>query len=110
MRELMSASLLIAGGVPGDDARQRGWVPAKLFEYLASGVPMLLVADPATDAAELVRDHPGVHVVPPGDVEGALAAVQAGLRENVQARDVAHLSREAGARTLAEILDRAVER
>jgi glycosyltransferase involved in cell wall biosynthesis len=109
MRELMSASMLIASGIPGDDARRRGWVPAKLFEYLASGLPVLYVADASTDAAQIMAGHAGVHVVAPGDVDGALAAVQTGLREGVQARDVAGLSREAGARTLAQILEQAVE-
>ena len=105
MRELMSASVLIASGVPGVDARRRGWVPAKLFEYLASGLPVVYVADADTDAAEILSGHAGVHVVAPGDVSGAVAAVRASLTDGVQQRDVAHLSREAGASRLAELLD-----
>jgi glycosyltransferase involved in cell wall biosynthesis len=110
MRELMSASVLIASGVPGDEPRQRGWIPAKLFEYLASGLPIVYVADPSTEAAALVSGHPAAHVVAPGNVEGALAAVQTALREDPQERDVSHLSREAGARRLAQILDQLVQR
>jgi glycosyltransferase involved in cell wall biosynthesis len=108
MRELMSASMLIASGIPGEQPAKRGWVPAKLFEYLASGLPVLYIADPETDAAQIMTGHPGVHVIAPGDVPGALVAVDAGLNDGVHIRDVAHLSREAGARTLAQILEQAI--
>jgi glycosyltransferase involved in cell wall biosynthesis len=108
MRELMSATMLIASGIRGADARRRGWVPAKIFEYLASGLPVLYVADATSDAAHILAGHAGVHLVAPGDVDGALAAVQVGLGEAVRQRDVSQLSREAGARKLAQILDAAV--
>ena len=108
MRELTSATMLIASGIHGDDPRRRGWVPAKVFEYLASGRPVLYMADPRTDAAKILSGHSGVHIVPPSDVGGALAAVQAGLEEPAQRRDVAHLTREAQAQSLAEILGAAI--
>lgn len=107
MRELMSASMLIASGIAGDHPAKRGWVPAKLFEYLASGIPMLYLGDPDTDAGRLLAGHAGVHVVRPGDVDGAMAALRAGLGGPDEARDVGHLSRAAGAATLAGILDSA---
>lgn len=107
MRELMSASMLIASGIAGDHPAKRGWVPAKLFEYLASGIPMLYLGDPDTDAGRLLAGHAGVHVVRPGDVDGAVGALRASLGGPDAARDVGHLSRAAGAATLAAILDNA---
>ena len=108
MREMMSASMLIASGIAGDEPAERGWVPAKLFEYVASGVPVLYVSPADTDAARLLDGRPGCRVVAPGDVDGVLGAVEIGLSEGDTARDVSDLSREARARSLAQILERAV--
>lgn len=108
MRELMSSSMLIASGIAGHHPARRGWIPAKLFEYLASGLPVLCIADRGTDAARLLTGQEGCHVVSAGDIDGALAAVRAGLAGGRHVRDVAHLSREAGAERLAQILERAV--
>ena len=106
MRELMSSSMLIASGAAGDHPAKRGWVPAKLFDYLASGLPVLYLAGPNTDAARLVAGQPGCHVVTPGDVDGTVEALRIGLASGDCARDVGDLSREARAGTLA-VLERA---
>jgi glycosyltransferase involved in cell wall biosynthesis len=106
--EMMSASMLVASGIKGGDAVARGWVPAKLFAYLASGVPLLYVSEPDTDAAALMNGQPGCYVVGHHDAEGALRALEEGLASPGFARDTEHLSRINGARTLAGILDRAV--
>jgi glycosyltransferase involved in cell wall biosynthesis len=108
MVELMSASMLIASGIKGEDPVARGWVPAKVFAYLASGLPVLYLSAPNTDAAALMRGQPGCYVVDQRDVEGALRALKGGLKGASYARDTEHLSRATGARLLAEILDRAV--
>jgi glycosyltransferase involved in cell wall biosynthesis len=107
MREVMSSSMLIASGVAGEHPAQRGWVPAKLFDYLASGLPVLFLADPDTDAARLLVGHAGVHVVRPGEVDATADALQAGLKVADYDREVGDLSRDARTRELAEILDRA---
>jgi hypothetical protein len=44
----MSSWMLIASGVAGEYAAQRGCVPAKLFDYLASGLPVCFLGDPGT--------------------------------------------------------------
>ena len=106
--EMMSASMLVASGIKGGDAVARGWVPAKLFAYLASGVPLLYVSALDTDAAALMRDQPGCYVVDHDDDDGALRAIEEGLSRPAFTRDTEHLNRVAGARTLAAILDRAV--
>lgn len=106
--EMMSATMLVASGIKGGDAVSRGWVPAKLFAYLASGVPLLYVSEPDTDAAALMDGQPGCYVVGHDDAEGALRALEKGLASPGFARDTEHLSRTNGTRTLAGILDRAV--
>jgi hypothetical protein len=108
MVELMSASMLVASGIKGEDPVARGWIPAKVFAYLASGLPVLYLSAPNTDAAALMRGQPGCYVVDHRDVEGALSALEGGLTGASYARDTEHLSRATGARLLAEILDRAV--
>ena len=106
--EMMSASMLVASGIKGGDPIARGWVPAKLFAYLASRVPMLYLSAPDTDAAALMRGQPGCYVVEHDDAEGALRALEEGLASESFPRDTEHLSRTTGARVLADILDRAV--
>jgi glycosyltransferase involved in cell wall biosynthesis len=107
MREMMSASMLVASGIAGDDPASRGWVPAKLFEYLASDLPVLYLSRRDTDAARMLDGRPGCHVVAPEDVEGTLKALESGLAGGDTPRDVTDLSREARARSLAQILEKA---
>jgi glycosyltransferase involved in cell wall biosynthesis len=102
------SSMLFTSGDVGRDAIARGWVPAKLFEYLATGLPILYVGDPAGDAWALLSGQPGCYVVEPADVEGITSALQAGLTgPRTHGREVSHLSRRAAAATLAAILDKA---
>jgi glycosyltransferase involved in cell wall biosynthesis len=107
MRLAGASSFLVASGLVGNDPIARGCVPAKLFEYLATGLPILYIGDGESDAAALLHAHPGCHVVDPSDVDAVLAALEAGRRGETYERDVESLSRRAGARKLAEILDQA---
>jgi glycosyltransferase involved in cell wall biosynthesis len=107
MKAMQSSSLLIASGFT-DDPMSRGVIPAKLFEYLASGLPILYFGDPADDAARLLDGQPGCYVVEPGDVAGALKALEAGLAPGRYERDAERFSRRNGARRLAEVLDDAL--
>lgn len=52
----------------------RGAVPSKLYEAMASGLAVVLVAD--GEAAGIVRQHEAGLVVSPGDVAGLAAALQ----------------------------------
>jgi hypothetical protein len=110
MRLAGASSLLVASGLAGTDHLARGCVPAKLFEYLATGLPILYIGDGESDAAGLLRAHPGCHVVDSSDVDAVLAALETGRRGETYERDVESLSRRAGARKLAEILDQASAR
>jgi hypothetical protein len=107
---LRSSSMAFASGELGRDPIARGTIPAKLAEYLASGLPILYVGDPAGDAAALLAGQPGCHVVEPGDEAGIVAAVGQGLATGRQDREVDPLSRRSGARLLAASLQAAVER
>jgi glycosyltransferase involved in cell wall biosynthesis len=51
-----------------------GAVPSKLYEAMASGRPVVLVA--SGEAAEIVREHRAGIVVEPGDLAGLARALQ----------------------------------
>jgi colanic acid biosynthesis glycosyl transferase WcaI len=61
-----------------------GAVPSKLYEAMASGRPVVLMA--AGEAAAIIRKHEAGVVVPPGDVPGLAAALRC-LAANPQLRD-----------------------
>ena len=71
--------------------------PVKLFEYMASGRPLVATDLPAV--AEVVRDGEHALLVPPGDAE-ALAAALLRLREDAALRQ--RLAANARARVLAD--------
>jgi colanic acid biosynthesis glycosyl transferase WcaI len=78
-----------------------GAVPSKLYEAMASGRPVILVAD--AEAAEIVRSHNTGIVVEPGDIAGLAEAIQRlaaspTLREELGAN---------GRRTAEQFYDRA---
>jgi glycosyltransferase involved in cell wall biosynthesis len=100
-----STVLVLAGPTDASTIR-RGEIPGKLFEYLASGLPVIYVGDPAADAAELLRGRPGCSVIAPGDVGGAVAALRAahGARHE---RDVREFSRSALTGRLVQLLHEA---
>jgi glycosyltransferase involved in cell wall biosynthesis len=104
-----STLLLLAGPVSIQTKAMRGIVPAKAFEYLGSGRPVLFVGDPNSDAAELLRIFQRVKIVAPGDVENARAAVLSLLRGSAPASpgSLEHFTSRSVSGRLAEILDRA---
>jgi glycosyltransferase involved in cell wall biosynthesis len=51
-----------------------GAVPSKLYEAMASGRPVVLVAE--GEAADIVREHEAGVVVKPGDIEGLIEAIR----------------------------------
>ena len=75
--DIRLASLL--AGSSGHDVIARGWVPAKIFEYLATDRPIIYLGDPASDAAALLdrlddvlRDKTVIHITHrPGEAERA---------------------------------------
>jgi glycosyltransferase involved in cell wall biosynthesis len=77
-----STLVLLAGPVSAGNEALRGNIPGKTFEYLGSRRPILFVGDSHSDVADLLRPFPNVRIVPPGDVDGARAAVLSLLGED----------------------------
>lgn len=59
-----------------------GAVPSKIYEAMAAQIPILLLADPASEAARRVLAGPWGQVVAPGDQAGVLEAVLQYSRPN----------------------------
>lgn len=60
-------------------------IPSKTFSAMAAGSAIMAVAPRGSDLAELVRNHDCGRVVEPGDVNGAVAALE-GLLEDATER------------------------
>jgi glycosyltransferase involved in cell wall biosynthesis len=99
-----SSALLLAGP---KDARPllQGWIPAKLFEYLATDLPIIYIGNSESDAAALLRRHPGCHVLEPGDVGGVTQALL-DARDQRYKRDLTSFTRTSLTGELAAVLDR----
>jgi glycosyltransferase involved in cell wall biosynthesis len=103
---LMSgASALVACDFVDSRPLSLGTVPAKLFEYVASGVPIIYVGHPAGEAARMLSRYPGCHTVPFGDVEAAIRAVRTAVDDQPRQRDISGLSRRARTAELAGLFD-----
>lgn len=98
-----SSALLVAGA---RDARPAlaGMIPAKVFEYMGTGLPLIYVGDGASDAAQLLAVHPRCHLVPPNDVESAHRALLAAAHEAPLARSLEPFTRRTLAGRLAGVL------
>jgi glycosyltransferase involved in cell wall biosynthesis len=102
---MSAASGLVACGFADTGALSLGTTPAKLLEYVASGVPIIYVGHPHSEAGRMLSKYPGCHIVPFGDVEGAIRAVQTAVNDQVHQREVADLSRRARTAELAGLFD-----
>lgn len=108
LAEMAGASALLACDFVDSGPLSLGTTPAKLFEYLTSGVPIIYVGHPDGEAARLLSGYEGCHVVPFGDVEGAIRAVQTAVGEGIHQRDVSGLSRRTRTAELAALFDSVV--
>ena len=109
LRTVAASTVLFLAGSSDDDPIARGWVPAKLFEYLATDRPIIYLGDPASDPAALLDGQPGCGVVEPSDVDGIADALRGLLRPASYRRQLDHLSRRSRVGELARILDAAAE-
>lgn len=107
-RLLAGSDLALLGGpIFAPDATRVGWIPAKVFEYLGSGLPVVMVGDPRAEVARLLGRLSRCRVVPTGDVAGAARAFEALQATPRSPRGVeieAFTSRQL-TRSLAELLD-----
>ncbi|MGI9146225.1 MAG: glycosyltransferase family 4 protein [Chloroflexota bacterium] len=100
--------LLVANTTPGAEAT----VPAKLFEYLAVGRPVLAIAPPASSTADVLNQTGGGWLARPGDPD-AIAGVlhnafirhQEGSPALPEASQVARFDRRALTCELARVLN-----
>jgi glycosyltransferase involved in cell wall biosynthesis len=73
LRVASSSSVLLVAGPTSQERAGEGVVPAKLFEYLATGLPIVWVGLAQNDGAVLLREHQGCYVFATEDTEGVLA-------------------------------------
>lgn len=103
-----SSALLFAG--PADTRKiLRGEIASKLFEYLASGLPIVYVGVPDCDAADLLRQYAGCYILGIEDAAG-IARVLACTGGQRYERDLTALSRQALTGRLAAMFDAACGR
>ena len=89
-------------------------IPAKLYEYLRSGRPIVALTDPSGDTAGLMRDA-GLDAIARLDSPGEIAHCLSRFLDNVSTNGaklpdkayVARLSRREQARSLASLFDKA---
>lgn len=105
---LYESTILIASGQLDTGPLGRGTTAAKLFEYLASGLPILYVSSPDADAAAMLAEYDGCYTVAFDDDLGAQRALEAGLAGGRYPRDVTSFSRTARTAELANVLAEAV--
>ncbi len=108
LKRLMESTALLLGGPAGAHPSLAGWIPAKLFEYLGSGLPIIYVGNLDSDAAALLVAQPLCFCLAPRDVEGireALLRVSDGPRVS---RPVEGFTRRALAGSIASLLDEVV--
>jgi hypothetical protein len=93
-------------------ARFNQQIPAKMYEYLRIGRPILALVDDAGDTAEVLRNVGGARIMPMDDADaiaaqlpGFIQALRGGLQPRPRAGVVASYARSEGAATLAAMLD-----
>ena len=113
LAEMVRSSILLLIDTPG----RRIGVPAKLYEYIGAGRPVLALVEPDSDAAWVLRQT-GVpcRIATPTDPEAIRRAlvelieiIETGLPTTAPAPGRVQFTRRALAQRLAEILDRCAE-
>jgi hypothetical protein len=105
VKQLASCSLALLAGPARSGEIHDGHVPAKVWEYLATELPVILVGAAETDVARLLAAQPATYVVPEGDEDAAGSALRAGVGAR-HPRDAEQFSRRARAGELAAVLQR----
>jgi len=101
MRE---SSVLVVGGPSRPGTILEGWIPAKIFEYLSSGRPILYVGTRDGDAARLIGGQEGCWVIPAADAPAAYDALKEIRRAGSFSRHLSEYSRRELAGKLASLL------
>lgn len=106
VQQLASSSIALLAGPVDAGGILRGHVPGKVWEYLATDLPVVYTGAPDSDVSRLLADQEGTHAVANAAAASAALAAAAGRRV---ARDAAAFSRRARAGELARVLDRITE-
>jgi hypothetical protein len=107
LQSLETCSIALVAGPADATGLLRGQVAGKIWEYLATDLPIVYVGDPACDAADVLREYEGCWIHGPDDVDGITATLRAANGHRF-ARDASQISRRARTRQLASLLDELV--
>jgi glycosyltransferase involved in cell wall biosynthesis len=91
-----------------DTKNAQGNIPGKLFEYLATGIPVLALGDPNGDSAKILMDAGGGEVIEHTDMEGIKIRLRNLLNPSsgeTKSADLEKYSRRNLSFQLAKILD-----
>ena len=109
LREMCNASALLL--LQSEEFRHA--VPAKTYEYLRSGRPIVALATPDGESARLLRQFAGVFLAPPDDASEVGACLETAHRAwraaqvfDRSTQQLGQYSRRSVAASLAKILDR----
>jgi hypothetical protein len=105
--ELATCSVLLLAGPRDASGILRGHVVAKVWEYLATNLPIVYVGDVGADVADILRAQPGCAVHALDDTRGITTSL-ATVQEQRIARESDAFSRRARTAELARILDATV--
>jgi glycosyltransferase involved in cell wall biosynthesis len=94
-----------------DTKNAKGNIPGKLFEYLATGLPVLALGDPQGDSATLLSDAGAGAVLGHVDLKGMQAKLRelftsAGTQQTLGSLEA--FSRKTGSKQVAELLERII--
>lgn len=91
-----------------DTKNAQGNIPGKLFEYLATGVPVLALGDPEGDSARILKEAEAGQVIRHGNqmgIQAQLRALVSTEKSTVNLESLAQFSRKNLTHQLARILD-----
>lgn len=94
-----------------DTKNAKGNIPGKLFEYLATGLPVLALGDPIGDTAEILSQAGAGAVLSHGDQPAMRRALRALYQTSGTSQTLGSLeaySRKTGSKQVAELLDKVV--
>ncbi len=91
-----------------DTKNAQGNIPGKLFEYLATGLPVLALGDPDGDSAKILQEAGGGEVIRHENfvkIQIAMRKLMDGLTERESSVKIDRFSRQSLTQDLAKILD-----
>ena len=94
-----------------DTKNAKGNIPGKLFEYLATGLPVLALGDPRGDSSEILTNAGAGAVLSHGDQLAMRLALRTLYQTEGYSQAIGSLeaySRKTGSKQVAELLDRVV--